>query len=185
MSGRSTLTNFKKMLAEAKLPEKTVELCLRGDLVAEHERTEQALNVESQRNTNSLEGGRIGELAEKLVALEEQMREHTYTFLIRALPRRDFRQLLADHPPRQDGEGELDKRDATVGLNTATFFDAMIRACLVDPELDDETWTELENKLSDRQYESLSDAAWAVNQADVSIPFSPAASLINRSIATE
>jgi hypothetical protein len=42
MSGKSTLKSFKAMMAEARLPERTVDLCLRGDLIAEF----QALDAE-------------------------------------------------------------------------------------------------------------------------------------------
>jgi hypothetical protein len=37
VSGNATLNNFKTMLGTAKLPERTVPICLRGDLQAEHE----------------------------------------------------------------------------------------------------------------------------------------------------
>jgi hypothetical protein len=68
MSGKSTMKNFKDLLGQAQLPEKTVEICLRGDLVAEFEETERALEQaeEDREKANSLDGGStVAELARK------------------------------------------------------------------------------------------------------------------------
>jgi hypothetical protein len=49
MSGKSTLKSFKAMMSEARLPERTVDLCLRGDLIAEF----QALDAELEQARNA------------------------------------------------------------------------------------------------------------------------------------
>jgi hypothetical protein len=186
MSGKGTLKSFKAMLAEAKLPEKTVPICLRGDLVAEFEDAERLLEAASEHRNDSLDGGGdVGELAERIEALREQMREDTYTFRLRALPKRDFRALVSDHPPRrvtnEAGDEEFHQQDRFLGVNFETFFDALIRASVVDPELDDADWVVLlQEKLTDKQYDKLADGSWTLNRSDVDIPFSHAASLISR-----
>lgn len=186
MSGKSTLKNFKEMLGTAQLPEKTVPICLRGDLVAEFEETERALELEQAKSTVSLDGGgQVGFLAEKIETLRDQMREDTYTFRLRALPKRQWRSLVSEHPPRPTDDGGIDDRDRFLGVNSDTFFDAMIRACVIDPELDDETWNELNEKLTDKQYDSLADTAWSLNRSDIDVPFSRAASLISRTSEPE
>lgn len=190
MSGKATLKNFKTMLAEAKLPEKTVPICLRGDLAADFEEAERRLIEANKTRGDSLAGApELGALAEQVEQLREQMRQHFYTFRLRALPKRDWRALVAAHPPRRvdgpDGEPEVHEDDKYVGVNADTFFDAMIRACLVDPELDEQEWAHLAEVLSDKQYEALSTAAWGVNRSDVDVPFSRVASLINQRIADE
>jgi hypothetical protein len=63
-----------------------------------------------------------------------------------------------------------------------TLFPALVRASTVDPQLDDAEWAELlDEKLTDRQFSDLTDAAWFLNRGEVDIPFSRAASQANRS----
>jgi hypothetical protein len=184
MSGKSTLKNFKTMLAEAKLPESTVEVCLRGDLAADHEALERQLEQAERSGADSLAGSGAGELADKILALEAEMREHTYEFRLRALPRPAWRGLCAEHPPRKGDDGAVVDADR-IGVNADTFYDAIIRACLVDPELADDEWGQLVDALTDRQYDVLADAAWGLNRREVDIPFSRAASRMKRDSAAE
>jgi hypothetical protein len=179
------MPDFKTLLAAAKLPERTVDVCLRGDLTAEFEQAERRLEVEERNADVSLDGGgRVGELAERIEALRAQMREHTHTFRLRALPRPQFRALVGEHPPRED-DGEIIAADRILGVNAETFFDALIRACVVDPALDADDWRVLlDEKLTDNQFDALAGAAWGVNRSDVDVPFSRAASRISRGSAT-
>ena len=181
-------TDFKTMLAEAKLPERTVPICLRGDLVADFEAAERELQAaQSGPDTSSLEGSAALVVVERMEALQTQMREHTYLFRVRALPRPKFKQLVADHGPRKDPEtGDVDERDKYVGVNVDEFFPLLIRACVVDPVLDEDTWAELlDEKLTDKQFDALQNAAWFINRNDVDVPFSLAASRIRRSSEPE
>jgi hypothetical protein len=162
--------DFAALLADAKLPERTVPVCLRGDLVAEHEAADRELEALAEKPVTKFGGDGRGELQARIRDLEEQMRGATYDFRFRALTRRGWHAFVAEFPPRPDNE-----RDAAIGVNTETFFDALIRKCLVDPALDDEAWFRLNENLTDRQYDTLSDAAWGLNRRDVDVPFSPAA----------
>lgn len=183
MSGKATLKSFKPMLAEAKLPERTVAICLRGDLIAEHERAERELEQAKKTQTDSLAGSGVGRIVERIEALEAEMRERTYDFRLRALPRHEFRALMAAHPPRRDEDG-LNKEDAPLGVNRETFFPAMIRAAVVDPELDEAEWTDLlDARLTDYQFQDLAWTAWALNAGEVDVPFSLAASRAKRDTA--
>lgn len=187
MSGKATLENFKTMLGEARLPERTVPICLRGDLVAEHEELERQFEEANRRAADSLAGNGAGELADRIEALQEEMRAATVTFRLRALPKPAWRALLAAHPPRQDDDGKPLQEDAVIGVNMDTFWDAIARACLVDPEVDDETWALMagpEGRLTDNQLGHLADAAWAVNRGDVDVPFSRAVSQARRTTGT-
>jgi hypothetical protein len=180
-------TDLKKLLADAHLPERTVPICLRGDLVAEHEELERRLKDAQRRPVDSLEGNGVGEIVDAIEALEARMKNATVTFRLRALPKPAWRDLVAAHPPRKTDEGEPHPEDA-IGFNTETFFDAITRACLADPVVDNESWDLMageHGRLTDRQLGRLADAAWAVNRGDVDIPFSRAASLARRSTASE
>jgi hypothetical protein len=204
MSGKATIKNFKTMLGAAKLPERTVDICLRGDLAAEHKAAEQAL-VDAQRTTSdSKEGNGVGALIAEVERIQNEMRAATYPFVIRALPRVRFRALMKAHPPREV-DGEMDKDDAQVGFNRETFFEALVKVTTVDPEmgvdveayfaellkgntkavLADGDWPELFDKIVDSQYGDLTDAAWFVNRDEVSVPFSLAASLAKKPSAAE
>jgi uncharacterized small protein (DUF1192 family) len=179
-------TDFRALLKGAKLPERSVPVCLRGDLAADHETAERELEQAQNSSADSLAGSGVGELVERIEALQAEMQQHTYDFRLRALPRPEFRALMASHPPRQLDDGGLDQDDASVGWNQATFTDALIRACTVDPLLDDTEWTDLlGSKLTDRQYVDLSNAAWFVNRGEVDVPFSRAASRAKRTSADE
>lgn len=193
MSGNATLKNFKAMMAEAKLPEATVEICLRGDLVADFEELDRQLTEaeETREKSNSLDGGSVSaEIAEKMEVLRIDMREYTYPFRVRALPKREFRALVNEHPPRSTkndgGETEINQVDALFNVNVDSFFDAMVKRSIVDPELTPSEYSDLvDEKLTDNQFESLALRCWRLNKNDVDIPFSSAASKISRNSGTE
>lgn len=182
------MTDLKSMLAGAHLPERTVPVCLRGDLAAEFEELERKLEQATDTPSDSLAGNGTGDILDRMEALRERMREATVTFRLRALSKPRWRALLAAHPPRRGDDGEPLAEDVTIGVNRETFFDAIIRACLVDPEVDDEAWDMMagENgRLTDRQLSTLTDAAWEVNRGEVSVPFSRVESRARQSTGRE
>ncbi|MDT4991417.1 MAG: hypothetical protein QOH97_1309 [Actinoplanes sp.] len=189
MSGKSTMKNFKAMLAEAQLPEKTVDVCLRGDLFAEHQAAEAELEQaeKAAELSNSLDGGApVAELVERIEAIEATMREHTYPFRIRGLASAKFRALKAEHPPRKDDDGAVVQSDRFVGANIDTFFDALARRCTLDPELTEADWRELaDEKLTESQLDEIGSVAFRLSVGEVSVPFSQAASRLSRSSSPE
>lgn len=184
MSGKSTLPNFKTMLAGAKLPEKTVPVCLRADLVAEFETAERELKERQRVENNSLNSG-VGDLVDRIESLRAQMKTNTYPFRLRAMPKPAWRKLIAEHPPRRDGD-EIHESDRLIGINVSTFFEALVRVSVVDPPLSDDEWKKLvEETLTDGQFDTLSDAAWGLNRGEVDVPFSRAASSLSRTSGDE
>lgn len=173
--------NFDTLLGQAKLPEMTVPICLRGDLAAEHELLDRQLEKLVDQPVAKLGGDGRGELKQRIQALEAEMESATYPFRLRALSRPAYREFTADHPPRKTDSGAVDERDEGLGVNAETFFEALIRRCLVDPVLDDDSWARLVDALTDRQYNRLADVAFGLNRRDVDVPFSHAASQLNRS----
>jgi hypothetical protein len=190
MSGKATIKNFADILGTAKLPEKTIPLCMRGDLAGEFDELERQLEEADKDRGDSLDAGaEVAELVEQIEALQTEMKEHTYTFRVRALSRRAYRALVAEHPPREvvdeNGNKKLDANDEGLGFNVETFFEALLRVALVDPDLDDASWDQLLDTLTDRQFEELAGGAWLLNRAEVDIPFSPAASRLSRNSSPE
>jgi hypothetical protein len=171
---------FSALLKEGRLPERTVDICLRGDLVAEFEMVDAALTEAMRRPVDSKEGSGTAELVQRIEAIQAEMKASTHTFRIRALDRAAFRELQNAHPPRE-GDGP----DEQVGFDRSTFFTALLIDTTYDPVLTAEEWDELLGKLTERQYGDLTDAAWFSNRDAVSIPFSKAALLARRNTAEE
>lgn len=181
----SSKSKFKARLAAARLPERTVEICLRGDLVADHEAAERELEVAQQKPVDSLAGNGVGEIIGRIEALEAQMRLDTETFRLRAMPRQQWRALLADHPPRRGDDGQIVDDDKGMDLNVETFYEDLVRRSVVEPELDEEDWVALFEAITDRQFSDLGMAAWLLNRDEISVPFSLAASRAKRATADE
>lgn len=170
---------FSEVLAKARPAERSIRLCLRGDLVAQWEDLERQLaKAQTQTAGDSLAGTGASAIAKAMEELREQMDDSTVTFVVRALPRPAYRAFVAAHPPRQGPDGKPIEDDAD-GINTETFGFDLARACVVEPEMTDEEYAHLvDDILSDRQFEQLTIAALAVCRGDVDIPFSYAASTL-------
>lgn len=180
------MPDFKTLLAEARLPERSEPVCLRGDLVAQFEELERQLKEAGRATTTSIEDGGGAAIAEQIEALRADMQAHTYTFRLRALPRAAYRALKAKHPPRKnDDTGEPLPEDVYLDANLDEFGEALLRACVVDPQLSETDWQELADKLTDRQYGDLVGTAIHVNRGGVDVPFSHAASNLLRSSGDE
>lgn len=170
------MPDAKELIKNARRRETTYRLCLRGDLLAEHE----ALESELARITG--QGGwtassladvsPVVDLAQQIEALEAEMREQTVTLRFRALRRVEWEALVAEHPGRED------KQEA---FNVETFAAPLVRACLYDPELSasefDEFWDEA---LNHEQRDEVFGAAWAANTEASNVPFSERASVVTR-----
>jgi hypothetical protein len=178
------VTAFLDKVANAKLAETTVPICLRGDLVAEIERLDRELIAAGTGPSTGMEdGAHLRDLAERIEALRAEMSadDANHTFVLRALSGPKYRALKAEHPPRLDDNGQVIAEDRITGANVDTIAAPLLRACCVDPVLDDATWRAVEPVLSDGQYNALVEAALLVNQGRVSVPFSRAASRVMRS----
>ena len=161
-------------LTEARRPERTVSLCLRGDLVAEFEDLERQLQTEQQRNVDSLAGNpALQEIAEKIEALREQMTASSVVLRLRGISNPEWHALIRANEPR-DGVAD----DKALGYNVDEFFPALVKACLVD--VSDEQWQQLYGAISSGQFEQLSDAALSVSRRKVDVPKSFSASEILR-----
>lgn len=159
------------LLDEAAMPERSVELCLRGDLYAAWQAKDAELTNEIMHAESLGEPDHITALRGEVKALEEQMRAATLTVLLRAVPKETFDQLLLANPPRDENQ-----QDQIAGFNRDALNNDLIRACIIEPEMTDERWGKLTRKITSHQYQELLDAANAVNFNPVDVPFSFAAS---------
>jgi hypothetical protein len=160
-----------ELLGQARLPERSVEICLRGDLVAELEEIDRQYAQLPEGDGRLTSGAPRRRLAEQAAALREQMQDSTIVFRLRGLSRRTWDALVKQHPPIQDVE-----EHKAFGYNTDTFFDALVRASLVDPTLDPQQWEQLLETVTTSQWRKLAFTAQILSTNDVSVPFSKAAS---------
>lgn len=174
-------------LKAARLPERTVDICLRGDLQAEWEDLHRQLaeaeaKASADKRLNSASKRDVKALAARIEAVEEEMRAETLVFRLRALSKRAWGELLKAHPPRRNND-----EDAVLGFNPDTFFASSIRACTYSPDdLDDELWRELlDERLTEYQFAALQNAVMALNVRKVDVPNSRAASRILRTSESE
>lgn len=170
--------DINEALAGAALPEKTVPVCLRGDLQVQFEALEKRLDEAMRGRSDSLaSGSTVRDLAEQIEALRTEMTAHTFEFRLRAKGRRTWQKLMDSHPPRPDSDS-----DRAIGVNEATFYDALIRESTVEPVLSGEQWTLLlDEQLTSLQFDRLATTAWSLNRRDVDVPFSHTASQVLRS----
>ncbi len=155
--------------------ESVVSICVAGALVAEHQRLEAELeaaqDAEITTGTKLSSRSPVKKLAQRIRDLEAQMREQTFEFVFRALPRRGWSELRDAHPPRE-GKERVER------WNPDTFPAAAVSACCVDPTgMDDVAqFDPFWETLNDGQRDGLFRGAYDVNEAGVSVPFSAAAS---------
>lgn len=127
-------------LAHAKLPETTVTVCL--DHAAELQLAD-------------LEQADPKPTAAAVRTLRKQVDDASVEVRLRAVPWETYGRLLGTWAPRPDYPS-----DAMFGVNTLRFFPALVRASIVEPVLDDAAWAQLEEIVTDAQFNTLADAAF-------------------------
>ncbi|MGI5233839.1 hypothetical protein [Actinoallomurus sp. CA-142502] len=172
------MADIEDILGSAELPQKTVELCLKGNLQADFEVLERQLREAEETDDDALAGGvRARELAEQIEDVRRKMAEHVTMFRFTALGAKSYSDLLAKHPPTEE------QKQAGAGVNLDTWPAALVAACALDPKMTVEQAERLHDKITDGQWEELYDTALACNRKKVDVPFSFAASAIRASSA--
>jgi hypothetical protein len=168
-----------ELLKTARLPERTVPICLRGDLIADMqdliEQLGRARNTTGPDDRLGAPAGGVAalDLEARLHELDEQMKAATHPFRFRALSGDEFDALTLQHPVGNDAS-DLDKQ---LGYDYEAFSTALVRVSLVDPVVtSDDEFAELRAALNRKQWSALVDAAYAVSNEDVTAPFFRAAS---------
>lgn len=175
------MVDIDEVIASAKLPEKTISMCLRGDLQAEWEDLERQLRAEEDSGgSDSLAGNPVAQgLAERMEKLGATMREHEVVFRFRGLSSKAYSDLLAAQRATDDTPEDLNQE----GLNWQTYPTALIAACAVDPAMTVEQAEKLAGAVTNRQWDDLFATALACNRSQVSVPFSLSASAIRAATA--
>lgn len=172
-------------------PEKVVPFCTNLGLASAHEAAVLGLReAQKAAQADPRENGspEVRAAAERVRAIEAEMREHTALFTIRGLRRKVWVEFCESHPPRKDNEG--DKR---VGIDVSAL-DAVIPESIVsvkdgngrDVEIDVASeWVGLADEMTNGQWSDFAQAVIDVNHEVRAAPFSQVASaVIRRSGAT-
>ncbi|MGW4663177.1 hypothetical protein [Streptosporangium sandarakinum] len=156
-----------------KLPEQGVPICMRGDLQARFEELERQLEAARRRPESDSLAGTSGEarrIAEEMEELRQEMQRYVRVILLRALPRKQWSDLVKEHPPR--------KQDAPADHNRETFPVAALAACSVKPRMSEDKAGRLVDAVTQGQWVTLWNTVLELNGGSGEVPFSAASSAI-------
>jgi hypothetical protein len=145
-------------LKNAKLPETVLAVCLDASAIEAYREAE----LEARRAASDSLAGKP-QVSEELAARVEAS---TVRFTLRALPRGRWTELVKDHPPRKDS-----REDRQVGYNEETFYEALVRCCIVDPVPSDKEWAQIDEVLTAGEWIRLVSAAQNLNLKGTALPF--------------
>lgn len=166
----NTAAKIRELVEQQTRPEKVVPLCLRADIQSQIEALELQL-IEVRKEVETLAGNpEAVTITEQIEALIEEAREATVDVTLRALPRKQWSDLVTKYPPKSDEY-----------LYDVAMLNEAIPACWVSPEIDDETRDKLLDGLTQGQYDRLAETAQQLNRGDVNVPFSALATRVRLS----
>jgi hypothetical protein len=169
------------ILAQAQRPTQPYRLCLRDDLRQRHRRLEEDLAAAMREAPATMgEQAKTRQLAEQIRKLEEQMDTESLHLLLQALPPGRYRELLREHPPRQN-----DPVDRHQGFNVDSFIPELLKESISRPVLSPAQMQQAITACSDGQLMDWAGACITLNQEAMSVPFSPAASRLTQGSGSE
>ena len=121
------MVKLSEVNAEARPFTASVWLCLRGDLVREHEQLERKLADLRRASDGSLGGDGAGEIARRIRDVEAELRAGETEFTFQAIGKSTWRNLLAEHPPTKE------QKELGMDHNPETFAPVVMARSLIDP----------------------------------------------------
>ena len=160
--------SIEDVLGAIKVPVRSVSICLDADLQAEHdELTEKLERLRRESNGKMSQGTEVLQVAERIKAIEAEMRESEETFKFRGLTKAGLNKLYERFPPP---EGKNQLWDVEAGAF------ALLSASAVEPTMTEAQATKLLDTLSYGQVDRLVGAAWLASTGSTQVPFSARAS---------
>jgi hypothetical protein len=153
------------ILARAVPRERTVAVCLAGDLAGEADR----LQGELESFADGWQAASMGDvdpraaIVQRIQAVREEMRARSVEFQFRALGHIAYSGLIAAHPAVVESAEPYDP---------ASFLPALLASCCIDPVMTAQQAVQLLDMLNDGQARELFAAALAVNEEPSPLPFS-------------
>jgi hypothetical protein len=151
-----------------------VSVCNRGDLV-DHHRDLVAELAEAEKEATSITGNpEVRRLSEEIVAVEAEMEDFTKTFVLQAVGRQRWTDLLGEHRPTKA------ERAAGEDVSTKTFWPAAFASCAIDPKVSNAQATAIAEQLPAGEWNKIHVALLALNVAPLPHPKLAAATEIAR-----
>jgi hypothetical protein len=175
------VTDIEAVLAEARLPEDSVSLCLRRDLTSRFRELERQLRTANTKAVSLGERSEAKVIAEQMEELRTEMAGSETTFHLRALPSLEWAAFSATMPQRTKDESVED-------FATKRFYPKMaelVSRCCYDPQMTVDQVDRLVDVLAGNQWDELSGAVWSLNADREGVPFSVAAFALMRSSDSE
>lgn len=176
--------SVEEILDIARTPEARASVCLRGDLEAEYDEILEELLTLVDPDGNLIvdpeasvadesKAGRAQELSDRLDKVRSQMQAAMWRPLFRGMPTDDFEVFQTRHLPKAAKAGDQ------VDLND--YYNRLIAATAVDPEMSVDDVIALRGKLGVRAVAGLVRAAESVcTGGGVDVPKSPTWSLVQK-----
>lgn len=165
-----------EILGKARLPESSVPLCLAGDLQSRWEELDHQLGTASAKAMSLGEIAPAKVIAEQMQALRDEMAASEVIFRLRALDARTWAKFRAEMPE----EGKTDEEKASYDDRFHRWAcKALVITCF-DPAMTVEKADQLSQRLSEGQWQQLTNAVWELNAGRRNIPFSSAASVLTQ-----
>ena len=175
------------MTIKVNRPTGTVNFCTDLDTRSAWEDAVEVLEQVRKKEESARGLTEIADAANAVRDLEARMRASTLRFRLRGLPRKKWQEIAEEHGPR-DGNSQ----DQSMGVNTSTFFDAVltekgvifaVNKADTDEVVDFDAaaeWNTLADDMTDGQWKEFADEIVRLNRAVTAPPFSRAASLLTQ-----
>lgn len=178
MSGSGGL-DIEKVLASVRPKTTTVRVCLRGDLLAQHEELERELAEAIRLDMTENRHAQAPVIAAKVTALQKKIQAAEVEFTFTAVGQQAWTDLVVQHPATE--------RDTEAGLDfdSSKFPVAAIAASCTNPVMTLAQAETLYERLNGGQWGELWQGCLRANVAGADVPFSLAASAILRGSETK
>jgi hypothetical protein len=162
--------SIEDVLGAIKVPVRSVSICLDGDLRAEHDDlTRELERVRREAGGKMSDGGLAREVAERIKAVEAQMRDSEVTFKFRGLTKNGIRKLFERFPPPDPNPDNL-------RWNIHEGASALLAESAVEPAMTVAQADKLADAVDDGVWTELVNAAWVASTGSTTVPFSVRAS---------
>lgn len=176
--GTKPVKTMDDFLKARQLPQGSVSLCMRPDVLAEIAELER--QIETLQNSDDADDPRMAvrttetaaDLADRIRALEAEAAEYTMDLRITGVSRLRWNKAK-DAATSKDDEG-------TEKLDLNGLMEGLFAESLVSPEMTEGQRTDFLNGLTEGQWEKVIQTMWDLNRGGASVPKSMRASLALR-----
>lgn len=168
------MTTFEELIAGAKRPTDSVQLCLRGDLTGPYRELERQLRTASRTAPSLAERSPAALIAEQMRAIEVQMAAAEKRFDLEAMLPKDWSDFYGTQPEKKKDEAD----EAFKGRWFVWVCNLVSRSVVAPVVMTPEQVAQLCDVLSARQWDQLTDSAYGLNANEVAVPFSVAVSAL-------